>query len=145
MKHIKKFNESELGPGGYDMEELRKGLSERRPELYNRPDDRPMGAKRLSSEFEEKADCYAKIILNSPEYMSLVDMAKDMAPGEGAVEMQQLKEGPREEIKNFISTFQDFFPSFVRPETQNLNKSGIRIVDFFRYLISKIQRPGYKL
>ena len=157
MKNIKKFENYEdpkvgdltPGPMGYP------------PSVVTHVFEQPTIRRKLTSEFEEKSEGYAKIILNSPEYMSLVDMAKDMVVGDdGGVEMQVGIQGPREDFQKFVKTFKDFFPSFVPPEVEHLSK-GMKIpfygrtkgsegdgslrVDFFRYLISKIQKPGYKL
>ncbi len=155
MKHIQKFEGYE-DPKVGDLTPSPMGYP---PGVITKVYKSVPGMRKLSSEFEGKAESYAKLILNSPEYMSLVDMANDLVIGD-AVEMQIGEQGPREKITNFQRTFQDFFPSFVAPEVEHLDKGmkipfygrtkssegdGLLTVDFFRYLISKIQRPGYKI
>ena len=99
---------------------------------------------------KKKAESYANLIYSS-EYSALKDMAMDVYLGDIG--------GPNQPLIDFMDEFQKTFPSFVNPDHEHLSTGmkipfygrtsgenpSARTVSFFRYLISKIQKPGYKL
>lgn len=144
MKHLKKFNENELHDAAirqYKEDTMRPGI----------PASELVGKRKLSEEFEKKAESYANLILYSKEYSALKDMAM-------AVDMTS-SQGVNQPLKDFMDEFKKTFPSFVNPEAEGLatgmklpfygrtegENPSSRFVFFSQYLVSKIQKPGYKL
>jgi hypothetical protein len=104
---------------------------------------------KISDEFEKKSDSMAMLILSSPEYSHLVEMAKKIDT--------KYEESPYyPELKEFIEEFTESFPKFVLPGGEYVN-TGVKIpfygrtktstptmFNFYTYLIDKIKNPGYK-
>ena len=159
MKHIKKFNESLPGSKERELHDAAvkqyRMDSEREPIAVGVP---IVGNRKLSDAFEKLAEAYANIIIYSPQYSKLKDMAIDMRIHKDSVEMN-VGGNLDQSLIDFADEFKKTFPGFVDPGHEDLatgmklpfygrtqsDNPNSRHVAFFKYLISKIQKPGYKL
>jgi len=163
MKHIKKFNESLPGSKERELHDAavkQFGMEQERDRQYISSltgDEGIVGKRKLSDAFEKLAEAYANLIIYSPQYSKLKDMAIDMTIGD----LVEINVGGNydQSLADFIDEFKKTFPGFVNPGLEDL-ATGMKLpfygrikgdnpssftVGFYKYLISKIQKPGYKL
>jgi hypothetical protein len=167
MKHIKKFNESLPGSKERELHDAavkQIGMEQERDRqsfAYLKSlkgDQEIVGKKKLSDAFEKLAEAYANLIIYSPQYSKLKDMAIDRRTHKDSVEMN-VGGNYDQSLVDWSDEFKKTFPGFVDPGLEDLatgmklpfygrtrgeNPSSKTVV-FFKYLISKIQKPGYKL